>query len=288
MPTFFSNSGDVVFDQSLETGVKLNLSRGLTGEFDVTGRFTVNSAPVFSTAETGTNIYLGNQQEAADGTRSGQFVMLGGNNTISGLNSIILNSNNTLMSGDQNVSINGNAQTFGANTAGCTVLAGNLASFDHDLRGSVIIKDTKSATSRAANTSHTLNIQFASGAYFQGTETYFLGGSDLIQDASSSGLFSGDLNVLGKSFVTGSYAATESWTSGNFLDISGNIAQEITGQKTFRDDAGLLFQMPSFHANAGEAWTALSGQIAMSGNQFMVRRHDGSWTGIATTPIVYA
>lgn len=287
MPTFFSNSGDILFDQSLDTGVKLNISRGLTGEFNITGQVTVNSAPVLAMANTGTNTYLGRKQ-GSDGTESGQFILLGENNTISGVNDIIVNGVNTLMSGDHNVSLNGNSQTFGINTAGCTVLAGDLASFNGGVSGAVIIKDTKPSSSLTANTDNTLNIQFSSGTYFHDGAVYFLGGSDIVQDSNGSGFFSGDLNVLGKSFVTGSYAATESWTSGNFLDISGNIAQEVTGQKTFRDDAGLLFQLPSFQANAGEAWTALSGQIAMSGKQFMVRRHDGNWTGISTTPITYA
>ena len=55
--TFFSDSGDLRFTQT-NTGVKVNLSRNITGDFNFTGQFKTNGKSVFGLANTGNNIMI--------------------------------------------------------------------------------------------------------------------------------------------------------------------------------------------------------------------------------------
>ena len=118
MPTFFSTLGDVDIDQSTDTGIILNLSKGLTGSFDITVSLHVNEQPCFLLAETGTNIY--------DVATSGTAVVQGTNNTMSNcLNSIIINGIINTVEGEDNVSLIGRNQLFESDTRACLGIGRN-------------------------------------------------------------------------------------------------------------------------------------------------------------------
>ena len=136
MPTFYSDSGDIVFDNTIETGVKANLSRGLTGDFAFTGVLTSNKHPLLKLADTGSNDY------DISGV-SGSFAINGTSNIVSGENNVCVNGISTVMSGKRNVSINGRNQTFRQNVDDCTALAGRQAYFDIGTTGAVVMTDFK-------------------------------------------------------------------------------------------------------------------------------------------------
>ena len=111
LPTFYSDSGDISISQGT-TGVQLNLSRILEGSFYFTGDLQLNKCPVLAGGVTGSNTYK---------PSSGNFVINGVSNTITGSNNTIINSTNTTISGIDNVSVNGFSQDFGSGVEDCTV-----------------------------------------------------------------------------------------------------------------------------------------------------------------------
>ena len=268
LPTFYSDSGDISISQGT-TGVQLNLSRILEGSFYFTGDLQLNKCPVLAGGVTGSNTYK---------PSSGNFVINGVSNTITGSNNTIINSTNTTISGIDNVSVNGFSQDFGAGVEDCTVLAGSLTNFNQGVSGSVIISDTSPSLAVTSKGEHTLNIGFISGTYFEGGTTNFLSSFNVA--SSASGLFSGGLNSLTTAFVTGSEVATQSVVTGQDLTV--------TGQRRFVDDSGTLFKLPNFTGLGvvdalGAGIPIYSGQIATSGSNAYI--YANGWKKITLTSI---
>ena len=170
LATFFSDSGDIRISQS-DTGVALNLSRGITGDFAITGHtsqpFLINKRPVFSMPITGSNT-------VAD-FNSGTFVFNGSSNLVSGTRNIVINGSNDSFSGNSvdNVSVNGSNQTFGSGVVECTALAGDGATFPALTTGATVMTDSKTTTPQAIS-NHSLTIEYASGHFLAGGTTKFL------------------------------------------------------------------------------------------------------------------
>ena len=104
LATFFSNSGDIAINQT-DTGVALNLSRGITGDFSFTGDssrpFQINEKPVITSSHASNSSYT---------FESGSFAINGSVNTlISGVNNVGINVEGVSISGnaDNNTIING-------------------------------------------------------------------------------------------------------------------------------------------------------------------------------------
>ena len=268
LPTFYSDSGDISISQGT-TGVQLNLSRILEGSFYFTGDLQLNKCPVLAGGVTGSNTYK---------PSSGNFVINGVSNTITGSNNTIINSTNTTISGIDNVSVNGFSQDFGSGVEDCTVLAGSLTNFNQGVSGSVIISDTSPSLAVTSKGEHTLNIGFISGTYFEGGTTNFLSSFNVA--SSASGLFSGGLNSLTTAFVTGAEVATQSVVTGQDLTV--------TGQRRFVDDSGTLFKLPNFTGLGvvdalGAGIPIYSGQIATSGSNAYI--YANGWKKITLTSI---
>jgi len=241
MPTFVSTLGDILFDQSTDTGVTLNITRGLTGDFNITGSLHVNKRSAFLLAETGTNIY--------DNAMSGTAVVQGISNDMSNcLNSIIINGISTNMEGENNVSLIGRNQSFSEETQACLGI-GREAIFPSTTTGAVILTDDTSDPVEAVS-NNSLNIGFGSGTYFGGS-VYFADSLHIASD--TSGVFSGDINVLGNSYLTGFNVAT-------MHDVTGHLSGN------FVEGSGITY-------------------LAMSGTQLVFRQPNGLWTGVQTTGI---
>ena len=268
LPTFYSDSGDILISQG-NTGVEMNLSRSLTGVFNFTGDLQLNKTPVLAGGETGTNTYV---------PSSGNFVINGNTNTVTGQNNTIINSINTTISGNDNVSVNGYAQEFGSGVEDCTILAGSLSNFNSNTTGSVILTDTSASLAVTSRGNQTLNIGFVSGTYFEGGNTNFLTSFNVA--SSASGLFSGGLNSLTTAFVTGSEVATQSVVTGQDLTV--------TGQRRFVGDSGTLFKLPNFTGLGtvdalGAGIPIYSGQIATSGSNAYI--YADGWKKITLSSI---
>ena len=81
MPTFFSDLGDIALNVT-ETGVGLNVSRGLTGNFNITGELLVDDRHVFRSASTGVNSFT---------PASGGLVINGSSNDLADYDGVCIN-----------------------------------------------------------------------------------------------------------------------------------------------------------------------------------------------------
>lgn len=239
LATFFSSSGDISVNQT-DTGVGLNLSREITGDFYLTGHtsnpLVINKRPVFSMPITGTN--------TIDDFTSGTFVFNGAGNTVSGTRNMVINGASNVFTGNgvDNVVVNGASSDFGSGTNSCTSLAGDGADFANQITGAVIITDVTTSTP-AAISNHSILIDFDSGTFFAGGDVRF--STDINVASASSGMFSGDLNVIGDTLL------------------------------------GENFRMPLF---SGQTVVADSGQMMFSGGR-PIFHDGTSWVGITTEPI---
>jgi hypothetical protein len=211
LATFFSSSGDISIDQT-DTGVGLNLSRGITGDFLFTGDaarpFKVNNRQVLLLTEDSDSDYT---------FESGSYAINGSNSTlISGTNNVAINANQVSISGnaDNNTSINGKSQVFGSGVDNCFAV-GEQVTFSNPTTGAVVFSDFNSNTSETKG-DHTFLVDFSSGSYFEGGDTYH------------SGLFSGDLNVLGDTFM-GSSTVISVYSGQTPVAQSGSIM--VSGSK---------------------------------------------------------
>ena len=190
LATFFSNSGDIHINQT-DTGVKLNLSRLITGNFGFTGDaarpFKINSRQVLFAAEENSSNYT--QQ----------------------------------------------------------------ATFTNATTGAVIFSDFEANPTETKGNA-TMVVDFTSGSYFEGGNTYHL--NNIHVRSASSGLFSGDLNVLGDTFLSG-------------VGVSG-VATFNTG-----------FTLPQY---IGTDMAGTSGALAVSGEKVAVYL-TGGWVGLGTTSL---
>ena len=221
LATFFSSSGDISIDQT-DTGVGLNLSRGITGDFLFTGDgsrpFKVNNRQVLLLTEDSNSDYT---------FESGSFAINGSNSTlISGNNNVAINANQVSISGnaDNNTSINGKNQVFGSGVDNCFAV-GEQATFSTPTTGAVVFSDFESNSTETKGNSSFV-VDFTSGSYFEGGDTYHL--NNLNVRSTSSGLFSGDLNVLGNTFLGNATVITR-WTGQTPVAQSGSIM--VSGTK---------------------------------------------------------
>jgi hypothetical protein len=249
MPTFFSDSGDIRIGQ-LDTGIKLNISRGLTGDFAFTGQLLTNGKSVFGLANTGTNnfnvdfgnlLFQGTDTDLANGPNDGFNVgIIANSSEVSGVNNLIINGYNT---------------DFQTGTHQNTA-AGRNITFTNTATGCIGLKDSKATTSLSISDPHSMHVQFDSGVFFEGGNVYASDNS--LTDGS--GIFSGNLEVLGSSLFQGATRFTE----------------------TTRFETG--FSVPIWLGNsmtAGTPTAPATGSLAISGTTLVVFVGASQWGGIA-------
>ena len=269
-----SPSGDIKI-YSTDTGLSLDLSRGLTGDFNFSGGLTLNEQPVFPLAKKSSNTY---------DVSSGAFVINNSLNTVIADNALVANCNGISMSGVSHIAFNGTSLNFAPLSVSC-MSVGNAVNFPDATTGTVVLTDSKGATTTALRNDY-LDINFEGGTLFQGGPNIL--GSNLAVDSSYSGLFSGNLSILGQGYATGFPLATMHDVTGlltgeNFVNIGvAGSRQNIIGEKEF--DTGIRFTLPFARDIFSDA-TVHSGQLAMSGDQLLFKTENGHWTGVALTGI---
>jgi hypothetical protein len=224
LPTFFSNSGDFNISQSSDTGINFNLSRNLTGNFDVFGSLSVGSSVVLVSNS-------GNSFQ----TLSGNAALGGSSNNISGSFNTAIGSQASIVSGSRNLDLNGNLSLFDNTSENNTILGGANCIISPNTTGAMIISDKYSSTSSRGN--HSLVLNFNSGVFVE-SELNIEG--HLRLEAASSGIFSGNVNLLGLGFITGSRIASERWTTGITSSITGDLVARdlaLSGVLVSRDAA---------------------------------------------------
>ena len=200
LPTFFSNSGDLVFSD-LVTGLRVNLSRDLVGNFDITGGLTVNSRGLLQTDTTldfdpNSGMLVGGTNSTVTGQYN--FVVNGDNNTVNGQNNTVLFSTNSTFEDDssKNVLIGCDTVTFASGVVGSALMGDDTAI-------------------RTVNQSRKLIIDFASGQRFI-NDTVFEDNIDVsgIATFNGSAIFQDNVNITGNLTISGNKVT-------RFLDITG-------------------------------------------------------------------
>lgn len=187
LPTFTSPSGDLSFTD-LSTGVQINLDRTITGPMVITELRTSAERTILTVADN-------------NSFSESSICIAGLNNVVSGDNNVLLNGRSTTeFSGVFNTLVNGESVNFGASGQKNTILGGNGVSFGDQVTGSVILADHETAISN--NTNHSLVVAFGSGVTFQNGDVQFNGdntnfSSHLSVDASHSGVFNGNTRFEG-------------------------------------------------------------------------------------------
>ena len=276
LATFFSDKGDILINQT-DTGVKVNLSPTLTGSFAITGSLSVDGKATFGLPNTGTNFF---------NIDSGNILIEGtdtqiGDGPNDGFN-VAIKANDSTISGYNNAIIHGYGATFATGSQENTLLAGRNATFQTSNTGVVVITDTLSSNAISPVVEQSLYISCSSGHYFGEGKNYF--SDHVMLDETSSGIFSGNLEILGEGTLTGEEIITNrqmtGYCSGEFVRNKGN--QHVSGEKTLKDllifESG--FRLPDYRNVRFDGDT--SGQCAISGTTLCVSV-GSSWYGVALT-----
>jgi hypothetical protein len=270
-PTFFSDSGDFNISQT-DTGIQLNLSRGITGDFAFSGELLTNGRSVFGLADTGDNFFIQNNR----------CILFNGSNTqIRGTGNSAFLADGTQISGLNNVALNVNTANFIGGTlsvaARNTAVHGRGITFGSLITGSLVMKDF-TASSQSANKPQSLYSNFVSGHHFEVGQNYFANHVNCAQ----SGIISGRLEVLGSGFLTGQEITTKhyltGYASGNYVNLFQD--QKVDGTKRFQTG----FQIPKWIGRGSQAGTTAdpaTGSLAISGSTLCVYVGGSTWQGVA-------
>jgi hypothetical protein len=212
LATFLSPSGDLTFTDNV-TGVSANLSRSLAGDFNFTDSLTISSSEVITSA-------------ASNSSTSSSIALGGTSNVVSGSNNVLVNGTaNTQFSGNYNVLVNGTLNDFGASGQNNTILAGRQCSFDDKVTGAVILADHE--TTLANNVNHSLTVGFSSGVTFRAGDVEF--DSHLKVNANHSGILSGNVHVGGTAYFNNdvTVGAPMTVTDSLTLDDGSDAASQV-------------------------------------------------------------
>ena len=288
-------SGNLLFSQGIDF-FNCYLLENITGNINITGSLKVNGQNVLSTSTTntygGTNVSIFNSINAF----------------ASGSSNSIVSSNGSRVSGSNNVIIGGLDNKI-ADADNSSLLGGKNVVLNHT--GATILADGGESAKRSVER-YSLTIDFDSGMFVQNNAyingaLYVTGGntvlsnSNLYVSASNSGFFSGDIQVLGNVYQTGSpYQNLQ-----NLKDASGVLDaltvklagnQLITGIKNFKNGTliesltgqhglftgnfglGLGRSVPTAHNSAG-----FSGQLSFDTRNFYVCTGANAWARIYIT-----
>lgn len=252
---FSSPSGHFDFEQGSDY-VYADLSPTISGNFNIVGTLSLNGAEV-STADS-SNIFDNRYN----------YIVAGFGNNIEGIGNAILNGEDSFIFGENNVILNGYNCSIDEDSEKNTIVAGSYCNIG-GTTGTTIIQDQSSVVVNATK-NNALYVSFTGGSYFatqlhMQDHLYLEQLSHLYLSSSSSGIFSGDINVLGNLYWQGALIPTMAQLTGtsgvlaasiastgtslnskltiisgqafNSVQLTGN--QTITGDKTFNGDVFL-------------------------------------------------
>ena len=306
-------SGNLLFSQGIDF-FNCYLLENITGNINITGSLKVNGQNVLSTSTTntygGTNVSIFNSINAF----------------ATGSSNSIVSSNGSRVSGSNNV-IFGGLDNKIADADNACLLGGKNVVLNHT--GATILADGGESAKRSVER-YSLTIDFDSGMFVQNNAyingaLYVTGGntvlsnSNLYVSASNSGFFSGDIQVLGNAYQTGSpyqnlqnlkdasgvLTLLNSGTSGvlnhsmtglDALTVKLAGSQLITGVKTFQNGTiiqNLTGQHGLFTGNFGLGLgrsvptahnsAGFSGQLSFDTRNFYVCTGANAWARIYIT-----
>jgi hypothetical protein len=215
-------SGNLRFDEFVES-FSCYLLESLTGNFDITGNLTVNNGQVLF-SDISNDIQIGSNNSVLNSLDS----------INSGSNCAIVNSNESFLSGDKNTIIGGSDNQI-ADSDDAAILFGTQTVISKSTGSAILADGSSSRVKESVERENCLTIDFNSGLFIK-NDTFVEGSlfstgdfsifeSDVHINASNSGLFSGDFQVLGNAYHTGVSLAD----FGDLTSSSGDLLQIITG-----------------------------------------------------------
>lgn len=205
---FSSPSGDLSFAVG-SNYVYGNISRFLTGEFGISGSISVN----------GIKVPVANPSNFSSGSDS--FCFGGVNNSVIGVRNSSFNSNDCSVLGTGNACFNSYLSNFPSSSEKNTIIGGRSASISANTTGATFLKDGV-ATAISSNGNNSLTISYQGGTFIENGRLV-LKSSDLHVGSIGSGLFSGNLHVLGEAYKNGLKIAT----TGDIYNASGILSGRI-------------------------------------------------------------
>ena len=206
-----STSGHLDITQD-DTSVTINLKQNIPGDINFVGNLQ----------KSGVSIYTPHSSNTQSG--NGSYVLGGQNNTVTGIYNMVVNGRDNYISGNYNLDLNGDNNSFGSGVSNNTILAGQFVSVDGTIQGSTCIKDSRGDTTLSSRGTDTLNIKFDKGTFVDGN--LYLSNS-LYIDPASSGLLSGNLNVIGSILNNGSGLALNHVLTGDIYSSSGALNTKL-------------------------------------------------------------
>lgn len=264
---FSSPSGDILF-QSGESYIYANLSRNLTGDFNITGSLRINN----------NSILTPDPSNFSSGTRL--WVLGGQNNSIYQSGNFAVNSNDSLIYGSGNLDLNGIGSSFETGTKSNTILAGKNCTIPANTTGSVLLKD-QTSSSLSSFSSNSFSSSFTGGYRILGGNVYIENeltlGQNFNVSSTKSGVFSGDAHVLGNLYFGTGLVAKKY----NLDVLSGTVVTNKTAQDSLSGSLSILsgqFTGVSGRLDALSGYT--TGSVAiLSGN---VNTVSGLYTGLSS------
>jgi len=211
MPTFFSNSGDLAFTD-LTTGFKVELSRFLTGDFNISGDLTINFR----------NIPQMSPSIVFD--RDSGMLVGGTNSTISGEGNFVVNGDGNSIGGEDNTILFSKDSSFEPFSSSNVLIGGNTVTFPSGVTGSMMLGDNNAI--KTIEESNTLYVEFDSGMQVN-CDTSFTGnvtisGNPVVTSSTLTGA-SGDGVFLQEDGVT------NTGQTGDLLINIGDKQLRVTG-----------------------------------------------------------
>lgn len=223
-------SGNLRFDEFVES-FSCYLLESLTGNFDITGNLTVNNGQVLF-SDISNDIQIGSNNSVLNSLDS----------INSGSNCAIVNSNESFLSGDKNTIIGGSDNQI-ADSDDAAILFGTQAIISKSTGSAILADGSSSRVKESVQRENSLTIDFNSGLFIKNdtfvegslfsTGDFSIFDSDVHINASNSGLFSGDFQVLGNAYHTGVSLAD----FGDLTSSSGDLLNIITGASGLLDEA---------------------------------------------------
>ena len=245
---FSSPSGDLRFAVG-SNYVYANLSRSLTGSFALSGSLNIN----------GVRVPVSDPSNFATGSNC--FYFGGQNNNISGQDNATVNGDFCVVRGTGNASFNSKSVDFSIYSKNNTALGGYGATFQSGVTGASILKDGR-ATTKNSRGNNSLVLSYGSGVFVEDGDLNIID-KNLKVSALGSGLFSGDLQVLGNAYVNYVKIATVN----DLYSVSGVLSGRIsdTGSYAVSASGALSTRISNTGAYAASASGALSTRIDNTG-----------------------
>lgn len=218
-------SGNLLFTEFVDS-FSCYLLEALTGNFSITGNLTVNEGQVLF-SDLSNQVVIGSNNSVLNSTDC----------SISGSNNLIANSNSSSLSGDGNTILGGSDNQI-ADSDDAIIIFGSQATISKHT-GAAMITDGDSSRVKDSVRGNALTIDFSSGAFLKndlfidgdlfstGDQSVF--DSDVYISSTNSGLISGDLQVLGTAYNTGSRLQNLQ----NLIDSSGHLLGLLTDYSGF-------------------------------------------------------